>query len=132
MSDTYGLSSLTPFARYDRNSHSLRMCEDILPSVSTRSLGTVPARGLMCDGRLYELPMLGHRTTDHDCLPLLPTPLSSDWKRGNHAASLRRRSPELPVVDAHFPVIGSDGVSRYADVDDPSLPTSSDDMPTLF
>lgn len=132
MSDTYGLSSLTPFALYDRNLHSLRMYAATLPWGSMKFCGTVPARGLMCDGRLYELPMLGHRTTDHDCLPLLPTPLSSDWKRGNHAASLRRRSPELPVVDAHFPVIGSDGVSRYVDVDDPSLPTSSGDMPTLF
>ena len=132
MSDTCGLSSLMPFARYDRNSHSLRTCGDTSLWGSMKFCGTVPARGLMCDGRLYELPMLEHRTTDRDCLPLLPTPLSSDWKRGNHAASLRRRSPELPVVDAHFPVIGSDGVSRYADVDDPSLPTNSDDMPTLF
>lgn len=131
MKDTYGRLFSVPFAHFDPDSHSLKTFEGTLTSGSMRFCGTVPAQGLMCGGQLFERPMLAPLITGHDCSPLLPTPLSSDWKRGNHPGSLRRRSPELPVVDAHFPVEGGEHLDAGRNTRS-SHANGSDDIPTLF
>lgn len=63
-----------------------------------------PPHGLTRNGRLYERPTLEHPTTEKGSLCLLPTPTQTDYKRdGSAPSSMRRKSPAVTVVNAHFP-----------------------------
>lgn len=79
MSDTYGLTSATPLARYDRDSQSWRTCEDTCLWDLPMSLETLPAWGMTRDGELCELPT-PERLTVALAYSSLPTPLSRDHK----------------------------------------------------
>lgn len=49
---------------------------------------------------------------------LLPTPTASDYKRTGSAADLRRKSPSLPALKAHFPEV-SPGELEFGAYTDP-------------
>ena len=53
-------------------------------------------------------------TAGKGSLCLLPTPMSSDWKRdGSSTASMRRKSPEITIADYHFPPPGEEKKRDY-------------------
>lgn len=54
-------------------------------------------------------------TAGKGSLCLLPTPMSSDWKRdGPSPASMRRKSPEITITDYHFPLPGAERKRDYS------------------
>lgn len=74
--DTYGPTCSEPFAYYDPDSSSLRMCADIFDWDSMPSCVTLPPSGSMRNGWLYERPLLAPPTAENDCSSL-PTPTAS-------------------------------------------------------
>ena len=78
MHDTCGPRSATAFAFYDRATSSVRMSQGTLALDSTGSSVTLPASGIACGGRLYELPTSVPPTVASDCSSLLPTPRGRD------------------------------------------------------
>ena len=81
MSDTYGLTSATPLARYDRDSQSWRTCEDTCLWDLPMSLETLPAWGMTRDGELFELPTPERLTVALE-YSSLPTPTAQAAKHG--------------------------------------------------
>lgn len=82
MSATCGPRYATPFAYYDPDTSSVRMCEATLALDSTESSVTLPASGIACGGRLYALPTSALHMGGHDCSSLLPTPAWGDHRAG--------------------------------------------------
>ncbi len=82
MHDTCGPRSATAFAFYDPVTSSVRMSQGTLLSDSTGSSVTLPASGIACGGRLYELPTSVPPTDASDCSLLLPTPAVNDMGEG--------------------------------------------------
>ena len=81
MSDTYGLTSETPFTRYDPDTQSWRTCQDTSLWDLQMSSPTLPKSGGMRNGELTERPTLEPRTAESAYLSL-PTPLTSDANHG--------------------------------------------------
>ena len=148
MTDTSGRMSGTQSAFYDHDSHSWRMWPDTGLWGSIPYSETWPRTGRMCGGRAYELPTLAHRITGKgcSCSSFLPTPAASDWKRDDHPADRRRKSPGITTVSVHFPTPsardGSSGGGQHPDkrragghtvnLTDAVLECTGENMPLLF
>lgn len=96
--DTSGLSSVRPFASYDRASRSWRTWTAIEASDSTEWSGTWPKTGCMSDGLSYQLPGWEPPTSASGCSsPSLRTPNARDGEpRGT-------QSPEKRLAGGHQP-----------------------------
>lgn len=69
------------FARYDPNTHSLKMSQLSFIQDSIESYATLPQSGTMQDGKLFRLPLLEALIGETE-LGLLPTPTASDMTCG--------------------------------------------------
>lgn len=88
--DISGQTSSAPFASYDHASSSWRTLRPIAHSGSKKSSGTLPRRGSMRSGQLYELPMSAPATAATAC-SLLPTPVAQeDGKTPEQHAAMKR------------------------------------------
>lgn len=104
MNATSGPTSGQQFAYYDPDSHSLRMWPATGLWGSIRYSQTVPPTGYMSDGRVYERQTSEHPTTvSGSSFSYLPTPAASDWKRNDHPADRRRKSPAITTVTRYWP-----------------------------
>lgn len=74
MTDTSGLTSLTPFAFYDPDGRCLRTSQGTFPWASTECSPILPRSGSMRSGELFERPMLVPRIDESGCSSLLATP----------------------------------------------------------
>ena len=79
-----GLNSLASLGRYDPATHSLRTPQRSLLGDSTESLVTLPPRGMMQGGAVWELPMWGPDTSARDA-GYWPTPVANDDNRSPQA-----------------------------------------------
>lgn len=82
MSDTFGRSSLTPFAYYDPDSSCWRTSQGTFLLDSMLSSVTLPPSGSMHGGALYERPTLALATDEPGSLLLLATPVAGDGLGG--------------------------------------------------
>ena len=73
MSVTYGPTSETPLAHYDRDSQSWKTSEDTCLWDFPKSLETLPAWGMTHGGDLFELPTPERPTSEQE-FSSLPTP----------------------------------------------------------
>lgn len=103
MNATYGPTSSTPFAHYDPDTHSLKTSQDTFDLGLTPSSPTLPKRGSMRNGQLYEQPTSAPPTGVTACSSLLPTPTASDAKRNDSPADRRRKSPGITTTTTHWP-----------------------------
>lgn len=87
MSDTFGLSSRTPFAFFDPDSSSLKMSAATFPLDSMSSSVTLPPSGLMRAGRLYALPMSVPATSELGSSSL-PTPRTGSNRSSRRALTM--------------------------------------------
>jgi hypothetical protein len=71
-----GLTSSTPFAQYDPDTHSWKTCEGTSLSDSETFSPTLPAAGILRNGRLSQRPRLAPRTVA-TASSSWPTPRSS-------------------------------------------------------
>lgn len=97
MSDTYGRTSLTPYAFFDPDYSSLRMSQATFPWASTPSSVTLPAWGMWDGTALYELPMSAPATDAPDCSSLLRTPDASSPETRSEPRSQKRHPGESQV-----------------------------------
>ena len=81
---SFGSISLEPFARYDRDTQSLKMCQGTLQLGLPESLPTLPTSGLMRNGNCYQRQPLVPRTLDIDSIRW-PTPVAQDTNRSVQA-----------------------------------------------
>jgi hypothetical protein len=79
MSDTYGQTSLTPFAQYDPDTRSWKTSLDTCLWALPMSSLTLPKSGGMRSGELIERPMLA-LPTGENASSSLPTPKARDHK----------------------------------------------------
>jgi hypothetical protein len=103
MTDTSGLTSLMPYAYYDRTASCLRMSQGTFPWDSIPCSVTSPPRGSMRNGACYELPMSERATDAPGCSSLLPTPRASPNEN--------RQTRRTPSQEA-----GTHGLSLAAEV----------------
>ena len=76
-----------------------------------------PPHGLTQNGKLYERPTLERHTAENESLCLLPTPTQTDYKRdGSAPSSMRRKSPAVTVVNAHFPLLPTPNTMDHREV----------------
>lgn len=104
MTDTSGLSSLMPFARYDPISSSSKTWTDTGLLGLPMSLPTLPPWGWMRGGELFERPTPA-RLTAARAYSSLPTPKAADGTRGRDVARRRpdEHSRELATTLAFLP-----------------------------
>lgn len=95
---------------YDRDSHSLKMCQRLLLEDSMLSLVTLPKSGMMRNGSIYQLPQLVRFTAGKEFLSW-PTPncadtftdnlKSSQQKEGSmHSVTLSQKVQMFPTPKA--------------------------------
>lgn len=106
--DTYGPRFCDAFAWFDPDTQSLRTCEVTLFSDSTGSSPTLPPRGSMRNGWLYERQMSAPPTDGHGCSSLLATPMAHPRthtaRRVDHGIQLANQLVELlPTPTASQP-----------------------------
>ena len=94
MSDTFGPTSLTPFAQYDRDTQSWRTSVVTSLWALPMSSLTLPKSGGLQNGELTERPMLAHPTGVSDCSSL-PTPTGQDGANVAGPSQFNRNS--LPL-----------------------------------
>lgn len=110
-SDGCGLNTSEPFARYDPEQRLLRTCEDSLVKECTTYSETLPASGILLNGKLYPRSLLVHHT-DANVSSSWPTPTTADsWtdklkssqqKRGSmHSVGLSQAAQMWPTPAAH-------------------------------
>lgn len=103
MSDTCGLTSCAPFAKWDRDSQSWKTSEVTSLWALTLSSLTLPTWGGLHDGELCEHPTPELHTSGPDCSSL-PTPRTSDSNgAGGHGLGgpdLRTTISMLPTPNA--------------------------------
>ena len=75
----YGDSFTVSFARFDLDSSSLKTCQLSLLEASTGSSVTLPARGMMRSGRLFQRQMPERRTCASESSSSLPTPTACTY-----------------------------------------------------
>jgi len=78
----YGKNMPVPLAKYDRDTHSLKMWQTSLTKGCQLSLQTLPKWGMMQNGLVYALPTSGHCTSGKG-YSLLPTPTASEATTAN-------------------------------------------------
>jgi hypothetical protein len=92
------------FAKYDRDTHSLRTHQCSLLEDLTESCQTLPAWGLMRDGECWEQPTLALRIRGTES-GLWPTPQSADAKstivQKGHQKNLTHQVMKWPTPTAH-------------------------------
>ena len=128
----YGLIACGLLARYDRNSHSLRTSQTCLVAQAANEADglalfsqTWPARGMMRNGQIYQLPTLGPGIGGAEC-GYLPTPTKSADSKGSPKnryfgsstcqSNLRehlRNGPDDPVYPNPLFVEGMMGFPMY-------------------
>jgi hypothetical protein len=81
MSDTYGQTSLTPFAQYDHDTQSWKTSAVTSLWALPMSSLTLPKSGGLVNGELFERPML-ELPTDASASSSLPTPHAGLGERG--------------------------------------------------
>lgn len=101
--DISGPSSSDSFAFYDPASSSLKTCQVTLLSDSTESSVTLPKRGSMRNGWLYEHPTWAPRTDGSGSSSLLPTPNASDGPNGGPNRRDGKGAPYLSGIGHLLP-----------------------------
>ena len=100
MTDTCGLTSCEPFAKWDRDSSCWKTSEATSLWALTLSSLTLPTWGGLHDGELCEHPTPAHLTSALD-YSSLPTPTASDTNgagaHGDGGADLRTVVAQLPT-----------------------------------
>jgi hypothetical protein len=91
MSDTYGQTSLTPFAQYDHDTRSWRTSAVTSLWALPMSSLTLPKSGGLVNGELLERPMLAHPTGEN-VSSSLPTPTARDHK--DTTVEIKKHRPE--------------------------------------
>lgn len=114
-----GLKWPESFAYYDPDTSLLRTCQDSLLPDSSMCSVTLPKRGSMRSGSLYELPTSGHLTAESECSSsqLLPTPSASGDARNTGTTS------------DYFTLAGE--LSRLRASGDPTSPLSDAGNPSM-
>ena len=79
MNDTFGQTSLTPFAQYDPDTRSWKTSQATELWALPMSSLTLPKSGGLVNGELFERPMLAHHTAEI-ASSSLPTPTARDHK----------------------------------------------------
>lgn len=94
MTDTCGLTSCEPFAKWDHDSQSWKTSEATSLWALTLSSLTLPTWGGLHDGELCEHPTPGRLTNGPD-YSSLPTPNAADGKRNNLTHQRGEGNPTL-------------------------------------
>ena len=132
MTDTCGLTSCEPFARWDHDSSCWKTSEATSLWALTLSSLTLPAWGGLHDGELCEHPTPELATSGLDCSSL-PTPRTSDTNgagsHGDGGLDLRTAVTMLPTPRATDGPKGGPGQVNGRGVPD-SLPAISALLPT--
>ena len=102
MTDTCGLTSCEPFARWDRESQSWKTSEATSLWALTLSSLTLPQWGGLHDGELCEHPTPELHTNGPDSSSL-PTPNAADGKRNNLTHQRGEGNPTLLGAVHHLP-----------------------------
>lgn len=102
MTDTCGLTSCEPFAKWDRDSQSWKTSEATSLWALTLSSLTLPAWGGLHDGELCEHPTPELHTSALDSSSL-PTPNAADGKRNNLTHQPGEGNPTLLGAVHHLP-----------------------------
>ena len=108
MHDISGQTSKKELAYLDQDTLSWKTSEGISASASKKFSKTLPASGMMQNGKLFEQVMLAHPIEESDCSSLLnlPTPTASEASfenlqrtgiKGNHNLSLSGAVKLLPT-----------------------------------
>ena len=79
----YGHIMQKLLGKYDPNTRSLKTSQCSLTEDSMLSLETLPKMGVMRNGSVSELQILGRCTEESDCL-LLPTPTANEYQTPQH------------------------------------------------
>ena len=107
---------------------------DLFSGHSEPYSATFPTSGMTRSGRLFPLPMSGHRIggSESSSLPQLPTPRRTDFQGKDSVGEWTRHSPSLDAVKFHFPALtGSDVNTPPPSVTETTSPQSSS-KPTLM
>ena len=99
-----GLTSSTPFAQYDPDTHSWKTCEATLLSDSETFSPTLPPAGILRNGRLFQRPRLAPRTVA-TASSSWPTPTASDHieRKSTQQKEGSRHSLTLPDAVKRWP-----------------------------
>lgn len=97
MTDTCGLMSCAPFARWDRDLSCWKTSEATSLWALTLSSLTLPQWGGLHDGELCEHPTPGRLTSGPDCSSL-PTPSANDTTGAEDQAQRRNRGAGGPML----------------------------------
>lgn len=101
--DISGLTSSTPFAHYDRDTHSLRTSEATLLSDSETFSPTLPPAGILRNGKLYQRRRLALHTV---------ATASSSWPTPTASDHIRRKSTQQKPGSRHSLTL-PDAVERW-------------------
>ena len=111
MTDTCGLTSCEPFAKWDRDSQSWKTSEATSLWALTLSSLTLPTWGGLHDGELCEHPTPVRLTSALDCSSL-PTPNAADGKRNNLTHQRGEGNPTLLGAVHYLPTPAVNDMGR--------------------
>ena len=101
--DIYGLTSSTPFAQFDPDTRFWKTCEDISLSASETFSPTLPAAGILRNGKLFQR----RRSARH-----IVATVSSSWPTPTASDHIERKSTQQKEGSRHSLTL-PDAVKRW-------------------
>lgn len=92
------VKSSASLAWLDRNTCSWKTSQQSLITDSEPYSQTLPISGMLVNGQLYELPIVGRRTNETDGGACFPTPTAHDAKKGAYPSEYNRNTPGIAVM----------------------------------
>lgn len=92
------VKSSASLAWYDQNTSTWKTSQQSLITDLEPYLETLPASGMLDNGRLYELPTAGRLTSGIGGGACFPTPTSHDAKKGAYPSEYNRNTPGIAVI----------------------------------
>jgi hypothetical protein len=126
-----GLTSSTPFAQYDPDSHSWKTCEGTSLWDSETFSPTLPAAGILRNGRLFQRPRLAPRTVA-TASSSWPTPTTMDHlpprsaKHWNANRQTTASTPSNTQGRSRIPEQMADPTGRRLEEREPESETTED------
>ena len=92
------VKSSASLAWFDQDSCSWKTSQQSLITDSEPYSQTLPISGMLDNGRLYELPIVGRRMNETDGGVCFPTPTAHDAKKGAYPSEYNRNTPGIAVI----------------------------------
>lgn len=90
--------SSASLAWYDQSTSTWKMLQQSLLTDSEPFSETLPRSGMLANGHVYELPIVGRRMKETDGGGYFPTPTSHDAKKGAYPSEYNRNTPGIAVI----------------------------------